>query len=125
MRFPVCGATRSGHAFEEFARRFGDFALAGVAASVDVDASGNAARSGSGCAARARARFARRGPRRPFATAAARRRRARRPPGWRPRTLEPPSDLHGDAAYRRELVATLCERAVGTAVARARGAEGT
>jgi carbon-monoxide dehydrogenase medium subunit len=35
---------------------------------------------------------------------------------------DPPSDMHGDAAYRRELVATLTERALAGALARARGA---
>ena len=125
VRFPVCRATRSGHAFEEFARRFGDFALAGVAASVDVDASGecDSVRIGL-CGAGARPLRAPRaeaavrdGGGSPAACAEAARLAAE--------DAEPPSDLHGDAAYRRELVATLCERAVGTAVARARGAEGT
>jgi carbon-monoxide dehydrogenase medium subunit len=36
---------------------------------------------------------------------------------------DPPSDMHGDAGYRRELVASLTERALTRALARARKEE--
>lgn len=47
VRFPVWGG-RSGFAIEEFARRHGDFAIAGAAVAVELDASDNVARCGIG-----------------------------------------------------------------------------
>jgi carbon-monoxide dehydrogenase medium subunit len=47
VRFPVWGA-RSGFAVEEFARRHGDFAIAGVAVAVELDAQSRVSRCGIG-----------------------------------------------------------------------------
>ena len=43
LRIPPAGAARSGCAFQEMSRRHGDFALAGVAAAVALDADGRCA----------------------------------------------------------------------------------
>ena len=47
VRFPVWGA-RSGFALEEFARRHGDFAIAGAAVAVELDAQSRVSRCGIG-----------------------------------------------------------------------------
>jgi carbon-monoxide dehydrogenase medium subunit len=47
VRFPVWG-TRSGFAVEEFARRHGDFAIAGAAVAVELDDEGRVSRCGIG-----------------------------------------------------------------------------
>lgn len=47
VRFPVWGG-RSGFAIEEFARRHGDFAIAGAAVAVELDADDQVARCGIG-----------------------------------------------------------------------------
>jgi len=47
VRFPVWGG-RSGFAVEEFARRHGDFAIAGATVAVELDDSGRVARCGIG-----------------------------------------------------------------------------
>ena len=47
VRFPVWGA-RSGFAVEEFARRHGDFAIAGAAVAVELDAQSHVSRCGIG-----------------------------------------------------------------------------
>jgi len=47
VRFPVWGA-RSGFAVEEFARRHGDFAIAGAAVAVELDDESHVSRCGIG-----------------------------------------------------------------------------
>jgi CO/xanthine dehydrogenase FAD-binding subunit len=117
VRLPAAGP-RSGSAFVELARRFGDFALAGVAARVELDERGAPARAGIGlCGA---------GPR----TIRARRAEEALAGGAHPGEVgrlaaedaDPQADIHGDADYRRGLVRTLTERAASLALARARGA---
>ncbi|HWG05469.1 MAG TPA: xanthine dehydrogenase family protein subunit M [Beijerinckiaceae bacterium] len=104
-------------AFEEFARRRGDFALAGIALFYDLDASGRAANAHIGVIGAtdkpmrlAAAEAALNG--RPIDTAsidAAARAAAS--------AVEPPNDYQGSAEYRRSLVATLLERALRRAAA--------
>jgi carbon-monoxide dehydrogenase medium subunit len=122
VRFPVAPESRSGHAFEEFARRFGDFALAGVAAGVELNGDGGPADVRLAlCGAASRPVRARRAEEAALdggltaegVVAAAR---------VAADEADPPSDMHGDAGYRRELVASLTERALTRALARAREA---
>jgi len=106
VRFPV--ATEGhGYAFEEFARRFGDFALAGVAASVDPDGDVRLALCGA-AAKPVRATRAEEAARSGGLTDDAIDESARLAAA----EAEPPSDMHGDAEYRRELVGALCGRAL-------------
>ena len=111
VRLPAWPARRR-WAFEEFSRRRGDFALAGVAVFYDEDAAARAANSHigvigachrpqrvpqteaalNGCAVDA------------AAIAAA----AKALSG----ALDPPEDLHASSAYRRDLAGTLAERAL-------------
>jgi carbon-monoxide dehydrogenase medium subunit len=98
--------------FEEFARRRGDFALAGIVAFYDADAAG---RAGNAHIAVIGASS------RPHRLGAAEAALNGREVGERAiaeaaraaaAEIEPPNDLHANAAYRRALAATLVERAL-------------
>lgn len=113
---------RSGHAFEEAARRDGDFALAGVAARLELDDEGRCSGVGLGLAGLgpvpARAREAERllegeAPEAGALEAAA---------GRLAEEVDPPGDMHASAAYRRRLARVLAGRALGRAADRARAA---
>ena len=109
---------RTGWAFVEMARRHGDFALAGVACTMTVDEAGNCAHarvvlfgvgdgpivSGSAAALIG----AKPGPNAFRAAAAA-----------IESEVDPPSDIHATAAYRRSLIEVLTRRALGKAAERA------
>jgi carbon-monoxide dehydrogenase medium subunit len=118
IRFPAWPAARR-WGFQEFARRRGDFALAGAAVFYDLDSAGRVTNThivGIGVGDR---------PRRLAAAEAA----------FDGRTvdadaiaatanaaalaIDPPDDVHGSARYRRALFATLVQRALADAVARA------
>ena len=114
---------RTGWAFLEVARRHGDYALAGVAATVTLDDAGRCREAriallgvgeGPVLARRAAKGMAGEPPTdkllREAAGAAA------------AKDIDPPGDIHASAAYRRQLVAVLTRRALERAVARARGA---
>ena len=119
IHFPVL-ASRAGWAFEEVARRFGDFALACIAVSFDVldDRIADARVAVMGVAdtprrlreAEQALEGARRGP-----EAAARFAEVVRS------CLSPPSDIHVSAEYRKNLIGALAERAFTTAWTRAAG----
>jgi len=111
---------RTGHAFEELARRHGDYALVGVAARVTLDRRErcHAARitlfsvgDGPVLAAAAAALLDGQEPS-PEAMRAAADAAAQR-------DIDPPSDIHASAAYRRRLAAVLTRRALARAVERA------
>ena len=111
VRFPAWPAARR-WAFEEFALRRGDFALAGIVAYYDVDASGRAANTHIGVIGActqpqrlARAEAALNGK---VVDAAAIQAAAKAAT----ESLDPPGDLHASAAYRRSLAGTLLERAL-------------
>jgi carbon-monoxide dehydrogenase medium subunit len=118
VRFPAW-QSGTGWSFQEFSRRSGDFAIAGVAATVAVDGGGlirEARIALSGVAttpARAAGAEAALIGQRPTdeAWAAASEAAAA--------GLEPPSDVHGSAAYRCHLVAVLTRRALRQAHERA------
>ncbi len=101
--------------FREFARRQGDFALAGIALFYDEDAEGRACNAHVGVFGACN-RSHRIGPAEAAldghyvdeATIGATAQAAAA-------TVDPPDDLHADAAYRRALVATLVERALRAA----------
>ena len=116
-------APGTGFAFDEISRRHGDFALAGVAASVRVDAEGRctAARiallsvgDGPVLAAGAAAALDGQTPDdeaiRAAANAAAQ------------QDIDPPGDIHASPAYRRQLAEVLVRRVLPRAFERARGA---
>ena len=111
LRLPAWPAGRR-WAFEEFSRRRGDFALAGIAAFYDVDARGQAKGAHIGVIGaclrphrvpQAEAALNGRVPSKPVIEAAAR---------ALEEALDPPSDLHAPAAYRRSLAGALLERAL-------------
>src|SRR5256884_3234294 len=113
---------RSGTAFVEMARRHGDYALVGVAAVVTLDPRGRcktARRSmlsvGDGPirATEAEKVLAGQTPSEELLRAAA--------DAAATRDVDPPSDIHASAAYRRPLVAVLTRRALARAFERAEG----
>ena len=112
--------SRSGSAFVEFARREGDYALAGVAAVVVLDEDGTIADARLGLCSVGPS------PVRPQTTEALL--RGQRPGGetWATAAatvvsvLENPlSDIHGSADYRRHLAGVLTKQALATAAERA------
>ena len=111
---------RSGSAFEELSRRHGDYALVGVAAMLTLDEAGRCARAritlsvGEGPTLAVRAAAALAGEALdPESIGAAAELAATE-------DIDPPSDIHASAAYRRQLARVLTRRALTRAAARAR-----
>ena len=111
----------SGHAFEEISRRHGDFALVGVAAVVQLD--------GSGLCAGARIALLSVGDRAMLATHAEEVLVGHQPSPELTRAaaeaasakdIDPSTDIHASARYRRQLAAVLTRRVLDRAFARAR-----
>jgi len=99
-------------AFEEFSRRRGDFALAGIAAYYDLDSGGKAHNTHIGVIGACT-----RPHRLPAAESALNGRRVdaaviERAAKALQAALDPPSDLHASARYRCSLAGTLLERAL-------------
>lgn len=113
----------AGSTFIEFARREGDYALAGVAAAVALAADGTISDARLAlCAVGPTALRARK------AEAALKGQRPG-PEAWaaaadavRAAIVEPPSDVHGSGDYRRHLAGVLTRRALAAAAARATAA---
>jgi carbon-monoxide dehydrogenase medium subunit len=111
-------APRGGSAFLEVARRHGDYALCGVAAEIALDGAGKVESArvallsvGDGpVLARATASLIGQKPTEGVILAVAEAVREE---------VDPPSDIHADAKYRRQLAAVLTRRALTLAVARA------
>lgn len=114
IRLPSWPAKRR-WAFEEFALRRGDFALAGVAAFYDQDGAGRAANAHIGvigaCYRPHRLGEAEAALNGSVVDTAAIRAAAEAAEAG----VDPPEDLHASAAYRRALVGTLLERALARA----------
>ncbi len=111
---------RSGHAFIEVARRHGDYALVGVAALVALDRRGRCEVArialvsvGDGPVLATEAAAALTGEEPSAAAIEAAAEAAAR------QDIDPPSDIHASAAYRRHLAAVLTRRALARAVERA------
>jgi carbon-monoxide dehydrogenase medium subunit len=117
VHLPAWPATRR-WAFLEFARRKGDFAMAGVALFYDLDSAGRAANTHIGAIGVAdrpirltAVEAVLNGSGLSEQTIAAAVTRTRE-------VVEPPSDIHAPAAYRRSLIATLLERGLRQSVTR-------
>jgi carbon-monoxide dehydrogenase medium subunit len=114
-------APRTGWAFDEVSRRHGDYALAGIAATVTVDEAGlcSSARiallsvgEGPVLAAEAAAALVGQAPDEAAIRAAA------EPASQR--DVDPPGDIHASPEYRRQLVKVLVQRVLPRAFERAR-----
>ncbi len=114
---------RTGWAFRELARRHGDYALVGVAAGVTLD--------GAGRCERARIALLSVGDAPVVAREAAALLSGQEPDAAAVEAaadaaatldVDPPSDIHASAAYRRHLTRVLVRRTLATAVDRARAA---
>jgi carbon-monoxide dehydrogenase medium subunit len=113
-------ARRAGFAFQEISRRHGDFALVGVAASVTLDE--------AGCCTSARIALLSVGDRPVLADQAAKALAGQMPSPDAIRAaanaaantdIDPPSDIHASAKYRRALASVLTRRALTVAFERA------
>ena len=113
---------RAGWAFEEMARRHGDYALVGVAVLLAVDQAGRCEQAritllsvgeGPVPAAQATAKLSGRMPDEDVIGQAAE--------AAGGDDIDPPSDIHASAAFRRQLARVLTRRALTRAVARAAG----
>lgn len=119
VHFPVWEG-RCGFAFEEVARRSGDFALAGVATAVEVDDDGIVQRAALGLLGMGGT------PLRPLAAEAAIVGRAPNASDLDEiatlavSDLDPPDDVHGSSAYRRRIGAHLVRRTLARAIEEAR-----
>lgn len=110
---------RGGHAFMEVARRHGDYALAGVAVELSLDAAGMVAAARIGLLsvadrpvlARAADALIGQNPTQDAIHAVGEAVRAE---------IDPPADIHADSRYRQQLAAVLTRRALTLAVERAR-----
>jgi len=116
----------SGWAVEEVSRRHGDFALVGVMAVVSLDASGRCDQArialfgvGDGPMLASTAMGVLRGERLTDEAIAAAAEAASQ------KDVDPPSDVHATAAFRRHLVNVLVQRTLTQAIARATGQEVT
>jgi aerobic carbon-monoxide dehydrogenase medium subunit len=114
--------SRSGSAFVEFARREGDYALAGVAAVVALDEDGTIADARLGLCSVGPS------PVRPQAAEALLRGQRPDAEAWAAAAAavvsildNPLSDIHGSADYRRHLAGVLTKQALATAAERAEG----
>lgn len=113
---------RSGSAFMEFARREGDYALAGVAAVVALDEDGTIASARLGLCSVGQTPV-----RASAAEALLKGKRPERDVWWAAAEAvidalnEPPSDIHGSADYRRHLAGVMTQRALALAAERAEG----
>ncbi|WP_433431075.1 FAD binding domain-containing protein [Nonomuraea sp. CA-141351] len=101
--FPALGA-RTGAAFEEVARRHGDYALAGVCAVVTLDEDGHVEAAKVACIGVGPVPVVVDVTGSPADVARVVRER-----------VEPEGDIHASAAYRRQLVGVLAERALRNA----------
>ena len=114
-------APRTGHAFTEFARRHGDFALGGAGALITVDEQGVCQRAALGLLAAAptpvrsgEAEDMLGGERIDEALAAKAGERAAA-------GVQPTGDIHGSAEYRKRLIGVMARRAILAAAERATG----
>jgi carbon-monoxide dehydrogenase medium subunit len=111
VRLPALGR-RTGYAIEEFSRRAGDFAIAAATAVVELSPSGRIARGRvvlSGVAATPRRLDA---VEESLAGVEPAEDALRKVIASRPLEIEPESDLHASAAYRRHLARVLAVRAL-------------
>lgn len=114
---------RTGHAFLEIARRHGDYALAGAAAAVSLDAQGRGERArlvlfgvgeGPWVATRAEGMLGGESPGPELLAGAAEAVRAE---------VDPPSDIHASGGYRRHLSGVLARRVLERAFERAKATQ--
>lgn len=117
MRFPVW-SRRCGFAIDEVARRYGDFALAGVACGIELNVDGGIARAAIALLGLGST---------PLRATAAEAAIIGRAPsagelvdiGWLAvADLDPPNDIHASREYRRAVGAHVVARGLGTALAR-------
>jgi len=112
----------SGHAFTEFARRHGDFALGGAAAVVTLDAAGSCERAAIALLAAAATPVRATEAEALLAGEAIDERVAGAAAAKAAAAVSPTGDIHGSADYRKGLIEVMVKRALLSATARAKAA---
>jgi len=118
VRIPVPGS-RTGYAVEEFSRRAGDFAIVAVVAVVELEAGGRVARARMAVAGAGSVPARLAGAEQSLAGAAPSAQALRQAVMDHELEIEPESDVHASAAYRRHLTRVLAARALTRAAFRA------
>jgi len=122
VRFPVWG-DRSGYAVEEFARRHGDFAIAGAAVAVELDTDDRIARCGIGLLGLGSTPLRGRAAEQAVIGSAVGEISAEEVGRLAIDGLDDiPADLQGSAAYRGKVGATMVARAFASAISEITGA---
>jgi carbon-monoxide dehydrogenase medium subunit len=119
VRMPTTPA-RSGWAFEEFARRHGDFAIAGVGAQLTLRADGKCASARAAAFGVGPTPVKLRAVEQALEGSALSEAQIDAASALASELVNPTSDLHASAAYRRHLTQVLVKRALTRAVAAAR-----
>jgi carbon-monoxide dehydrogenase medium subunit/6-hydroxypseudooxynicotine dehydrogenase subunit alpha len=112
---------RSGHAFTEFARRHGDFALGGAAVQLSLDESGNCATCAIALLGAAAIPMRATQAEQSLIGSSLTESEMEAASQAAIADISPTGDIHGSADYRRDLCAVMVRRALAKAVARARG----
>ena len=118
VRIPVPGS-RTGYAVEEFSRRAGDFAIVAAVAVVELEADGRVARARVAVAGAGSVPARLAAAEQSLAGAAPSTQALRQAVMDHPLEIEPESDVHASAAYRRHLTRVLAARALTRAAFRA------
>lgn len=105
-------ASGAGWAFEEYARRNGDFALGGAAVLLETDEAGVCARAAIALLGAASTPLRARAAERALTGVKPDAETVRAAAAEAVRDIEPTGDMHGSADYRRGLIETLTERAL-------------
>jgi carbon-monoxide dehydrogenase medium subunit len=115
VRYPEWGR-RSGFAVEEFARRSGDFAIAGVACGVELDSDGSITRAGVALFGMGPTPIRADVAEQSLTGARATEVDLRAAAAAAVANTEPSDDIHGTAAFRRRVAGHLTERALARAM---------
>jgi len=118
VRIPVPGI-RTGYAVEEFSRRAGDFAIVAAVAAVELEADGRVARARVAVAGAGSVPARLAAAEQSLAGAAPSAQALRQAVMDHELEIEPESDVHASAAYRRHLTRVLAARALTRAAFRA------
>jgi CO/xanthine dehydrogenase FAD-binding subunit len=116
---------RTGHAFVEFARRHGDFALGGAAALLTVDESGSCSRARIALLAASPTPVRAEAAEAVLVGSSLDEAAAEEAAKKAMADISPTGDIHGSAEYRTDLCGVMVKRAVLAAAARANGQDPT
>lgn len=115
----------TGHAFTEFARRHGDFALGGAAVLITLDSAGKCERAAVALLGAAPTPLRARAAEELLLGERVDERVAREAASRAVEGISPTGDIHGSSEYRRELIEVMVRRGIEKATERASAARGS